>query len=918
MMRRWNCCLSLAILLLCVFQLSSVSVAGPLNSYGVDSDNPYVVRRFVQDEKTIDEVIVPGRPPETYRAPEAIIPESSSATGTNTLSSVPAFDWSYGCSATSAAMMFGYYDNIGYPNLYTGPTNGGVCPMTNAVWGEGECPLSATHQGLDGRTSKGHVDDYWIVYGSTAQDPYIGNWTEHVQGECTGDFMGTNQSSKSNTDGSTIFYYYTDGSPTYDFTGAEPGRRDGCHGMKLFFVSRGYTVSSNYSQYIMGYNANTKGFTFENYKMEIDAGRPVLIQIKGHTMLGYGYNDSGTLIYLRDTWDYSSHQMAWGGSYSGMQHYAVTVFIPSPATSNPVLSVTPATKDVGAGSGTSIFSVSNTGSGSMPWTAAVLSGGSWLSITYGSSGSNTGTINCAFAANTGTSSRTGTIRVTATGATGSPKDVMVIQAAAPTPTPTPTVKPTPTPTPTVTPTPTPTIKPTPTPTPTVTPKPTPTPTSAPIIGSNSIETMDVVKITDMSGFGGAVTVRAWDKGGNELSVAGDALPISIFNYGTTSILGGDLEDRFPGGIPAAYVFGVNSPRMFITNVNNSSDGAVKVPIIYSNGLSNFVSNSIGSRNTLKITDMSGAIPVSGIPINIAAWDTSGNAIPKSTSAIPLLLFSHGTTAIAGASLPERFPSGTPLTYEFTIASPNLVVSNVKNSSDGTLNIPTVYTVGLNDFVSNSIGPRNTIYISDFSGSLGSSGAPIGIRAWDVTGMEIPESVSVSAYNIFNYETIKLTGSELASRFSSGVPMTYEFTVGSSKFVITNVKSSSGGGINIPTVYTKGIVNFATNYISDLNTLQITDMSGSIPSGGATITIAARDVDGNLIPESASLPSLKLYNHGTTTIEGDDLMNRFAGGFPVTYEFSIGSTSAVVTNLTKCMDGTINIPTVFTIGPYGGI
>jgi hypothetical protein len=64
------------------------------------------------------------------------------------------------------------------------------------------------------------------------------------------------------------------------------------------------------------------------------------------------------------------------------------------------------------------------------------------------------------------------------------------------------------------------------------------------------------------------------------------------------------------------------------------------------------------------------------------------------------------------------------------------------------------------------------------------------------------------------------------------------------------------------------------------------MSGSIPSDGATITIAARNVDGNLIPESASLPSLKLYNHGTTTIEGDDLMNRFAGGFPVTYEFSI--------------------------------
>ena len=319
--------------LLCIFQVASASGAATLNPHGVLTDNPYVVNRFMQDGKWIDEVIVPGRPPEIYRAQAAIIPEPNVAAGTNTLPNVPAFDWSYGCSATSAAMMFGYYDNTGYPNIYTGPTNGGVIPMTNAVWGAGECPLSATHLGIDGRTIKGHVDDYWITYGSAAQDPFIGNWTEHTQGECTGDFMGTNQSSKSNSDGSTTFFFYTNGSPLYDYTGAEPGRRDGCHGMKLFFESRGYAVSSNYTQYILPYGTNTQGFTFENYKQEIDAGRPVMIQVEGHSMLGYGYNDSGTLVYLRDTWDYGSHSMTWGGSYSDppMQHYAVTVFVPSSA-----------------------------------------------------------------------------------------------------------------------------------------------------------------------------------------------------------------------------------------------------------------------------------------------------------------------------------------------------------------------------------------------------------------------------------------------------------------------------------------------------------------------------------------------------------------------------------------------------------
>ncbi len=137
--------------------------------------------------------------------------------------------------------------------------------------------------------------------------------------------MGTNQSSLSNTDGSTTFYNYTNGAPLYDYTGCEPDRRDGCHGLRLFAESRGYTVDTNFSQYIYGYDGNTQGFTFDDFKAEIDAGRPVLIQIEGHTMLGYGYDDTGSTIYIHDTWNYSDHSMTWGGAYSGMTHYGVAV-----------------------------------------------------------------------------------------------------------------------------------------------------------------------------------------------------------------------------------------------------------------------------------------------------------------------------------------------------------------------------------------------------------------------------------------------------------------------------------------------------------------------------------------------------------------------------------------------------------------
>ena len=101
----------------------------------------------------------------------ATLPSVNKAAGINVLEHVPAFDWSYGCSATSAAMMAGYYDNTGYPNMYTGPANGGLCPMNNSTWGYGKCPLSATEQDVDGLPTRGHVDDFWISYGNGGPDP---------------------------------------------------------------------------------------------------------------------------------------------------------------------------------------------------------------------------------------------------------------------------------------------------------------------------------------------------------------------------------------------------------------------------------------------------------------------------------------------------------------------------------------------------------------------------------------------------------------------------------------------------------------------------------------------------------------------------------------------------------------------------
>ncbi len=307
------------------------------------TNEDYIVRTFIDEEgRQIDEVIVPGRPPEDHREPAVELPDPNTSETINILSNVPAFDWVYGCSATSAAMIAGYYDNNGFQNMYAGPTNGGDVPMTNSVWGYGECPLSATHQGYDGLSSRGHVDDYWDDFGSNV-DPYYGNWTQHSYEDCTADFMGTNQFHNwQNTDGSTTFYYSSSGNPLYNYTACEPSQKDGCHGFRQFIESRGYTIQTNgnFSQYIYGHNGNTNGFTFAQFKTEIDAGRPVMIHIAGHTMVGFGYDDSGNTIYIHDTWDHSDHTMTWGGSYSGSQHYGVSVFQIEPVPAPENLAVT--------------------------------------------------------------------------------------------------------------------------------------------------------------------------------------------------------------------------------------------------------------------------------------------------------------------------------------------------------------------------------------------------------------------------------------------------------------------------------------------------------------------------------------------------------------------------------------------------
>jgi hypothetical protein len=150
---------------------------------------------------------------------------------------------------------------------------------------------------------------------------------------CLADFMGTSQDAYGNSNGATTIFNYSRGASG---TGAQLtaqqlivqgyGDNSGMVGIKEYIEYCGYSVNWIYNQYIDAELTGVEegGFTFDNFKNEIDSGRVVIVHFTGHTMFGYGYDDTG--IFLRDTWGYTQEHADWGGTYSGMDFLSVTCF----------------------------------------------------------------------------------------------------------------------------------------------------------------------------------------------------------------------------------------------------------------------------------------------------------------------------------------------------------------------------------------------------------------------------------------------------------------------------------------------------------------------------------------------------------------------------------------------------------------
>jgi len=256
------------------------------------------------------------------------------------LTGVPDYQWEYGCFGTACGNLMGYWDRHGLPDFYTGPTAGGVAPLTSYSWqGHGGIiALWASKAGLDGRPSNqpGHVDDYWVSYESSAPDPYVTLGRKEHAWDCIGDFIGLSQRKWTNLGGEcdgnldayTFTYWDSSGARRVNFTptpAAGLPAIDLQSGLRAWAEYRGYGADTftQLCEFDPDITTPGAGFTYEDLKAEIKAGFPVLVHLQDpgkksqsignmpranppiHGMLAYGYyelDDGRKFVRTRESW----------------------------------------------------------------------------------------------------------------------------------------------------------------------------------------------------------------------------------------------------------------------------------------------------------------------------------------------------------------------------------------------------------------------------------------------------------------------------------------------------------------------------------------------------------------------------------------------------------------------------------------
>ncbi len=221
------------------------------------------------------------------------------------INSVPAYIWKHGCGPTSVGMIVGYWDGNGFPNLVEGSATTQTADVNDMIASDhGSAVCNSAY--LD------HYRDFSCPRDDGSPDVIqdlseLGGYHEL---NCVADFMQTSWSSESNKYG---WSWYSDGPPSFiDY---------------IDFIAPEYEgTAQNYAFYT---------YSWEQYKAQIDAGKPVMLLVDtdgnggtDHFIVGYAYDDVAMKYGCRNTWDGNIHWYDWriisSGSPWGI--YGITTF----------------------------------------------------------------------------------------------------------------------------------------------------------------------------------------------------------------------------------------------------------------------------------------------------------------------------------------------------------------------------------------------------------------------------------------------------------------------------------------------------------------------------------------------------------------------------------------------------------------
>jgi len=219
--------------------------------------------------------------------------EGGGALGTQiVIQDVPAYAGNDGgCGPTAAAMILGYYDGHGFPDLVAGDASSQTSAVNNMI------------------SSQGNWDDYCVpldyypgpMYSDKSEYPY---GDEHSD-DCIADFMKTSQSKVNNYYSWSWFSDVDDALEDY-----------------VDYIAPQYEVNANNLQYYY----SGSGLNWDNYCAEINANRPMVLLIDSNgnndadhfvTAIGYWDNNGQQYYGCYDTWTknikwYDFTKMAYG------------------------------------------------------------------------------------------------------------------------------------------------------------------------------------------------------------------------------------------------------------------------------------------------------------------------------------------------------------------------------------------------------------------------------------------------------------------------------------------------------------------------------------------------------------------------------------------------------------------------------